>query len=376
MSINSQAFHQLLSKQGVDFFVGVPDSTLKDFCGYITDHLPPNQHIIVANEGGAIALASGYHLATQKIPVVYMQNSGLGNAVNPLISLADPLVYSIPMILLIGWRGEPGVKDEPQHVKQGLITLPMLDALQIPYAVLDNNMSNIENSIQQAIIYTRDKNAPYALVVRKNLFEKYVSTKIPTVQLLLQREQAIGIIGDTLNPMDIVVSTTGVTSRELFEYREARNQGHEQDFLTVGSMGHASQIALGIALNKSTRQVYCLDGDGAAIMHLGSMAIIGAQKPINFKHILFNNGVHESVGNQPTVGMQIDFQGIARSCGYKTVLMADNEVSLRAQIISLQEATGPAFLEIRVAPGHRSDLGRPTTSPQENKQFLSNFLIQ
>lgn len=375
MSINSQSFHQFLVDQGVDFFVGVPDSTLKHFCAYITDQLPDSQHIIAANEGGAIGIAAGYYLATQKIPVVYMQNSGLGNAINPLVSLMDPLVYNLPVLLVIGWRGEPGVKDEPQHAKQGLITLPLLDTMQIPYVVLSGDANEVKSAIQQAFACLRAHNAPYALVIKKDMFEKYNPVVMsPPAQYPLLREQAITIIGDMLATNDIVVSTTGMTSRELFEYRESRGVGHARDFLMVGSMGHASQIALGVALQKSSRQVYCLDGDGATLMHMGALAIIGSQKPNNFKHVVINNGAHESVGGQPTVGWKINLPDIAKACGYTWAAVADSETSLKEQLVMLQHTPGPALLEIRVAPGHRSDLGRPTTTPQENKQAFINFL--
>lgn len=374
MSINSKLFYQLLLDLGTDFFVGVPDSTLKYFCAYITDNLPSSQHIITANEGGAIGLATGYYLATQKIPVVYMQNSGLGNAVNPLTSLTDPLVYGIPMLLIIGWRGEPGTKDEPQHAKQGLITLPLLDTLQIPYSVLDGDYNEAKIITQKAFDYLKKNNSPYALVVKKDVFDEYIPTKTIGRESKLSREQAINMLGELLDPQDIIVSTTGVTSRELFEYREAKGEGHAKYFLTVGSMGHASQIALGIALQKPDRQIYCLDGDGAAIMHLGSLSIIGTQKPPNFKHIIVNNGVHESVGGQPTVGFQINFPMIAQACGYTSVMTANNINSLKEKLIEFKKISGPALLEIKVSPGHRSDLGRPTTTPQENKRAFIDFL--
>ncbi|HCR42000.1 TPA: phosphonopyruvate decarboxylase [Patescibacteria group bacterium] len=374
MSLNSQTFYRDLQDRGIEFFVGVPDSTLKYFCSYITDTVSPNRHIITANEGGAIALAAGYYLATQKIPLVYMQNSGLGNAVNPLTSLVDSSVYGIPMLLMIGWRGEPGVHDEPQHAKQGKITLQQLDVLGIPYAILSDTEASIKPILDVAMKHLAEQRSPYALVVRKDTFAKYSATDTRTSLSNLLRERAVANIIDNLDATDIVVSTTGMTSRELFEYRASLGQGHQRDFLTVGSMGHASQIALGIALHKPDRQVYCLDGDGAAIMHMGAMAIIGTQKPANFKHIVINNGAHESVGGQPTAGQSIDLLAIAQACGYSTILLADNTKSLQDQLQILKKATGPAFLEVRVAVGHRDDLGRPTITPQENKQAFINFL--
>ena len=366
--INCKDFYNLLTKNGIDFFTGVPDSLLKDFCVYLTDN--SNNHVIAANEGNAIALATGYHLATGKIGLVYMQNSGIGNAINPLLSLADPEVYNIPMLLLIGWRGEPGKKDEPQHIKQGKITLDILDTLKIPYAVLLNSIEDLEKKINIS-----DINSPYALVVRKGTFEQYKLQKEMGTNYELTREDAIKLVVYSLDKQDIVVSTTGKTSRELFEYREALNQGYERDFLTVGSMGHSSSIALGIALQKPDRNVYCLDGDGSVIMHMGSLAIIGQQKPKNFKHIIFNNGCHESVGGQPTAGFEIDFPAIANACGYKLALKVETVDEIKRGINSLKLLNrGPGLLEIRVNKDSRLDLGRPTTTPIENKEDFMKFL--
>jgi len=374
MSINSQDFYAALSSVGANFFTGVPDSTLKSFCSYITDVLPNSQHIIAANEGGAIGIAAGYHLATGHIPVVYMQNSGLGNAINPLTSLADPLVYSIPMLLIIGWRGEPGSTDEPQHAKQGLITLPLLDTLQIPYRVVDDSIAAAQSTITEAFHYMQAHQAPYALVVKRDLFDKYVNQSSVQAAYPLMRERAIELVISQLPTNSIVVSTTGMTSRELFEYRTTTRDSHAKDFLTVGSMGHASQIALGIALQKPEHRVYCLDGDGAALMHLGGIAIIGSQKPPNLTHIIFNNGAHESVGGQPTVGWQIDLPGIARACGYQAALIATDDRSISESMLVLGQIQGPTLLEVRIAPGHRANLGRPTIAPIDNKRAFMDFV--
>ena len=372
--INCKDIYNALVKKDIKFFTGVPDSLLKDFCAYITDN--SRNHIITANEGNAIALASGYYLATGKFGMVYMQNSGQGNAVNPLISLADPDVYSIPILLLIGWRGEPGKKDEPQHVKQGKITLSLLDTLGIPYEILSDNIKLGEKNLDIAINSMRRLSAPYALVVKEGTFEPYNLKNKEKTLYELSREDAIKLVVDQLDLRDIIVSTTGKTSRELFEYRKNLNQEHCRDFLTVGSMGHSSSIALGIALQKPDRIIYCLDGDGAIIMHMGSLAIIGSQKPKNFKHIIFNNGSHDSVGGQPTVGFEIDFTKIAEACGYKIALKAktSDEVKEKMKILKLRD--GPILLEIKVNKGARSDLIRPTKTPQENKQDFMNFLSE
>lgn len=373
--LNCGQFYNLLRENGIDFFAGVPDTLLKDFCAFVAGNVAPDKNIITANEGGAVALAAGYHLATGKIGLVYLQNSGEGNAINPLTSLVDPEVFSIPILVMIGWRGEPGQKDEPQHIKQGRITLNLLDALEIPYEILPDDFEMTRKSIEKATRYMREEDAPFALIARKGTFEPYEFPRTPTVNpSRLLREAVIKLVTDSLETDDIVVSTTGMTSRELFEYREKTGGGHGKDFLTVGSMGHSSQIALGIALSKPARQVYCLDGDGSVIMHMGALAIIGSQKPENFKHIVINNGAHESVGGQPTAGFTIDIPAVAKACGYNLALTTETAEDIKNKMKLLKEAKGPALLEVKVNIGHRPDLGRPTISPQENKKAFMKFL--
>ena len=311
--ITPEKFYKALNENSITFFAGVPDSLLKSFCAYLSDHTSLEKNIITANEGGAVALAAGHYLATGQPGLVYMQNSGLGNAVNPLTSLADEKVYSIPLLLLIGWRAEPGVKDEPQHAKMGEITLKMLETLKIPYRVLGDNF---EKTIREAKDYMIKNSAPFAIVVKKDTFESYPPARLSLAvdnSGLLSREEAIKTIVPLLEDDNVIVSTTGMASRELFELRERNKQGHERDFLTVGSMGHASQIALGIALEKPSQPVYCFDGDGAVIMHMGHLAIIGQVKPENFRHIVFNNLVHDSVGGQPTAARNISFAKISQT---------------------------------------------------------------
>ena len=369
--IQPKAFIDALAQGGVGFYAGVPDSLLKNLCAYITDNVSREKNIIAANEGNAVGLAAGYHLATGKVGCVYMQNSGEGNIVNPLLSLVDEDVYHIPMLLVIGWRGEPGVHDEPQHVKQGKVTLSLLETMGVPYAVLDDNW---EQQVLQALTQIRETNGVYALIVRKGTFEDYVLQQRTLSSLPMSREEAIKIVVDKLRKDDIVVSTTGMISRELFEYREAFGQGHGADFLTVGSMGHASQIALGIALQKPNRRVIVFDGDGALLMHMGGMAIIGDYCPKNLVHIVFNNGAHDSVGGQPTVGLGIDLPKIAEAVGYKTVLKASDETELRAALSQLDGCEKTTLIEICVRKGNRKDLGRPTTTPIQNKEaFMQNL---
>lgn len=373
--ISPKTFYGLLVKNGIGFFSGVPDSLLKDFCAYIADNAKPNSHIIAANEGGAVALAAGHYLATGKIGLVYMQNSGQGNSINPLISLADPEVYGIPILLLIGWRGEPGVKDEPQHVKQGRITLKLLKTLGISFEVLPNSLEGIRKTVKRAIARANISGAPYALVVRSGAFAPYALKNSNWPQKSpLSREEAIEIITDGLRNNEILVSTTGKTSRELFEIRENSGFSHEKDFLTVGSMGHSSLIALGAALAKPDRQVYCLDGDGALIMHMGALAVIGSAAPKNFKHIVLNNYAHESVGGQPTAAFSMNIPKVARACGYKNALRVSQSETLKDVLIDFKKMFGPALLEVAIKQGSRSNLGRPTLSPKENKKLFMNFI--
>lgn len=366
------SFFDALKRGGADFFTGVPDSLLKDLCAYITEHAR-GAHVIAANEGNAVALAAGHHLATGRAAIVYMQNSGLGNTVNPLLSLADKAVYRIPMLLIIGWRGEPGVHDEPQHRAQGPLTIPLLRTLGIPHVILPQSERAAVRAAERAYARAQKEGRAVALVVRAGTFSPHALAAAPS-SYPLTREAALHIALGELPKNAVVVSTTGKLSRELFEWRKERGGRHGKDFLTVGSMGHASQIALGIALSKPRRPVYCFDGDGAALMHLGGWAIIGQEAPKQFRHVVFNNGMHESVGGQPTAGFDTDFPAIARACGYRVALAASNAHSLEVAMQKLRRAVGPAFLEIRVRGGSRKDLGRPTRTPLENKQDFMRTL--
>lgn len=372
--IDPKFFIDTLANNGMSFFAGVPDSLLKNICAYITDNVPAKDNIIAANEGGAVGLAAGYYLATGKIPVVYMQNSGEGNTVNPLMSLTDKDVYNIPVLLVIGWRGEPGKHDEPQHVKQGKVTLSLLNAMGIKYAVLSENETEASKQIEEAASYMSKTKEAYALIVRKGTFGEYKLQKSVDSGLSMPRETAIGIAAGNIEPNAVIVSTTGMISRELFEYRTHNLEGHERDFLTVGSMGHASQIALGIALQKPDRRVYCFDGDGASIMHMGNMAIVGSLHSKNYVHVVFNNGAHDSVGGQPTVGLDIDLPKIAEALGYKQIIPVDNEAGLKGAMELVKDLEGPVFIEVKVKKGARKDLGRPTTTPIQNKEALMDFI--
>jgi phosphonopyruvate decarboxylase len=366
----------LLIENEVNFYTGVPDSLLKDFCSCITDTITSENNIVAANEGAAVALAAGNYLATGKLPLVYMQNSGLGNTINPLLSLVDEEVYKIPLLLFIGWRGEPGIKDEPQHKKQGKVTMALLDAMQIPAIILEADDSLAAEQLTRIIKEAKKNGTPRAVVIRKDTFGVYQQHKKIPNTYPLSREEAVRLFIDEVNPADIVVTTTGKLSRELFEYREFTGTGHSSDFLTVGSMGHSSSIALGIAIAKPKRTVWCLDGDGAFIMHMGAATSVGHISPVNYKHIVFNNGTHESVGVQPTCAFGLDFSAIALGCRYKKYWKAENAEQFSLAVKHAQHCEGPVMIEVLINTQSRKDLGRPTISPVMNKiNFISNLSV-
>ena len=363
-------------KAGIDFYTGVPDSFLKGLCDELFARFGTDSphHIVAHNEGGAIGLCAGHYLATGKPALCYMQNSGLGNAVNPLTSLTDPQVYSVPCLLVIGWRGEPGVKDEPQHIKQGAITLSLLDLLGIPYKVLspDTSAENFHAAFS-CLADTLQYGRPAALVVRKGSLSSNLHP-VHVNDASLTREKAAKIILQAAGKDDCFVSTTGKLSREVFEIRETRKEDHSRDFLTVGSMGHASMIALGIAEAKPERRIWCLDGDGAVMMHLGALPLIAQRAPTNLVHTVIDNGAHETVGGMPVCSGALNLTALAEAAGYKEVITADSEASLCDALKKAASLPGPLFLVIRCACGARSDLGRPTTTPIQNRDSFMNYL--
>jgi len=347
---------------------------LKQLCFCIDDNVPKDRHIIAANEGNAIALAAGYHLATGKLPLVYMQNSGLGNSVNPLLSLCDSDVYSIPMLLIIGWRGEPGVQDEPQHVKQGKVQLDLLQIMDIPYTIFSENMQEVAKKTTEGAVSAMRENRPFSIVVRKGTFGTYKSHSITIDDRLMTREESLEIILKRLPNNSIIVSTTGKTSREIFEIREKTGEAHFKDFLTIGSMGHCSSIALGIAIAKLDRKVICIDGDGSLIMHMGSLSTVGKLNPKNYYHIIINNYIHESVGGQATSANFVEMSHLVKANGYKYVYSTKDSSELKNLLPNFLENEGPAFLELKVKPGSRINLGRPTLRPIDNKKVFMNYL--
>lgn len=361
-------------KEGCRFFTGVPDSLLTKFSACVMQRSDVT-HLIAANEGNAVGLAIGEYLATGAPAVVYMQNSGLGNAVNPIASLADPDVYGIPIFLVIGWRGEPGIHDEPQHVKQGEITPGLLNVLGIPFAILSKE-ANGEKAIAQLWSRMKERKGPVALLVRKGAIEGEYKVEKKPIDSEISREEAINALLQSLPKEAFLVATTGKTGRELYELREKRNEV-QRDFLTVGGMGHASSITLGVALQHPERWCVCLDGDGAALMHLGAMATIASTQPKRYLHIVLNNAAHESVGGQPTVADQIGFKKLSESLGYTGYRFAKSEDEIRKAVNDITaEDRGCWLLEILVKQGSRSDLGRPKKSPKENKDAVMNFLFE
>lgn len=359
--IDTLDFYNTLIQNNFTFFTGVPDSLLKELCLCIED-LSGDNHILAANEGNAVAIASGYNIATSKYGVVYMQNSGIGNAVNPLLSLSDEKVYNIPMLLIVGYRGEPGIPDEPQHITQGELTLPLLDTLGIKNMILTEDYAA---QITQCAEYIKATGRVAALVVRKGTFDKYSKRGEQCNDYKMTREAALTKIVSTLTGEDMIVSTTGKASREIFEIRERMGMKHSNDFLTVGSMGHASSLALGMSM-QTDRKIYCIDGDGALIMHMGGLAVAIQKARDNFKYILINNGCHESVGGRKTVARDIDLEKILTGFGFDKVITVEDEAGLE-DALKVQRGAGKIAVVANTDDYSRSDLGRPTISPRDNK---------
>lgn len=366
---------RLMEIIGAEFYTGVPDSQLKALCNCLmnTYGIDPKHHVIAANEGNCTALAAGYHLATGKVPVVYMQNSGEGNIINPVASLLNDKVYAIPMVFVVGWRGEPGVHDEPQHIYQGEVTVRLLEDMDISTFIIgkettDEEVESAMENFRKVLAQGKD----VAFVVRKGALS-YDGKVVYKNDNAMVREDIIRHIV-AVSDEDPIVSTTGKASRELFEIREANGQSHKYDFLTVGSMGHSSSIALGVALNKPERKVWCVDGDGAVLMHMGAMAVVGANAPKNLVHIVINNGAHETVGGMPTVASNMDLVAIAKACGYPKAVSVDTFESLDGELKLAKSGNELTLIEVKCSIGARENLGRPTTTALENKQNFMDFL--
>lgn len=366
---------KLIEIIGSDFYTGVPDSQLKALCNYLMQHygIDPERHVIAANEGNCTAIAAGYHLATGKVPVVYMQNSGEGNIINPVASLLNDKVYAIPCVFVIGWRGEPGLHDEPQHIYQGEITIRLLEDLDIRSFVIGKETTDEEAAdAMSAFRAVLAKGKSVAFVIRKGALS-YDEQVVYQNENRMLREDIIKHITNAAGD-DPVISTTGKASRELYEIRDAAGQGHQFDFLTVGSMGHSSSIALGIAVNRPKTKIWCIDGDGAALMHMGAMAVIGVNAPGNMVHIIINNGAHETVGGMPTVAGSIDLTGIAKACGYPYAVCVDNFEDLDRELAGAKQRSMLSLIEVKCAIGARDDLGRPKSTAIENKQNFMEYI--
>lgn len=366
---------RLLEIIGSDFYTGVPDSQLKALCNYLMSEYGIDQkhHIIAANEGNCTALAAGYHLATGKVPVVYMQNSGEGNIINPVASLLNDKVYAIPVVFIVGWRGEPGIHDEPQHIYQGEVTVKLLEDMDIRTFVIGKDTTDEE--VEAAMDEFKDslsKGKDVAFVIRKGALSYDGKVKYENNNTMVREEIIQHIV--KVSGEEPIVSTTGKASRELFETRVANGQSHKYDFLTVGSMGHSSSIALGVAINKPDTKVWCVDGDGAVLMHMGAMAVLGANAPKNMIHVIINNGAHETVGGMPTVASKIDLVGIAKACGYPYAVSVDSFEALDAELEVAKERNELTLIEVKCSIGARDELGRPTTTALENKQCFMDYL--
>lgn len=360
---------------GSDFYTGVPDSQLKALCNYLMNEYGIDQkhHIIAANEGNCTALAAGYHLATGKVPVVYMQNSGEGNIINPVASLLNDQVYAIPVVFIVGWRGEPGIHDEPQHIYQGEVTVKLLEVMDIKTFVIgkdttDEEVASAMESFRTVLAAGKD----VAFIIRKGALSYDGKVKYENSNTMVREEIIQHIV--KASGEDPIVSTTGKASRELFETRVANGQAHKYDFLTVGSMGHSSSIALGVALNKPNTRVWCVDGDGAVLMHMGAMAVLGANAPKNLIHVVINNGAHETVGGMPTVAANLDLVAIAKACGYPNAVSVDSFEALDAELEAAKARNALSLIEVKCSIGAREDLGRPTTTALENKQNFMAYL--
>ena len=366
---------KLIEIIGADFYTGVPDSQLKALCNYLMDTygIDKKHHVIAANEGNCTALAAGYHLATGRVPVVYMQNSGEGNIINPVASLLNDKVYAIPMIFIVGWRGEPGIHDEPQHIYQGEVTVKLLEDMDIATFIIGKETTDDEvKAAMENFKAILAKGKQVAFIIRKGALTDAPKVEYKNDNTMVREEIIRHIV--KVSGEDPIVSTTGKASRELFEIREANGQSHKYDFLTVGSMGHSSSIALGVAINKPDKKIWCIDGDGAVLMHMGSMAVLGANKPSNFVHIVINNAAHETVGGMPTVAGLIDIVGVAKACGYPSAVSVDSFETLDAELEKAKAAAELSLIEVKCSIGARDDLGRPTTTAIENKENYMKYL--
>lgn len=368
--VNLDNLFQAFDKMGVKFFTGVPDSLLNDFSLYLTQNIPDTQHVMAANEGNAVGIATGNYMATGNIPLVYMQNSGIGNATNPLLSLTHPCVYSIPMVLVIGWRGDPSIKDHAQHKKQGELTPVLMKDMDIPYEILEDE-NKVISQFEWAVKKAKEISSPVALIVKKGILaQKEKHQKYPESQLM-SREEAISVVIDVMGKEAVYLATTGRATRELHEQLTLHEIAHDVEFLNVGAMGHLSSIGLGMALGAPKKKIVVFDGDAAAVMHMGSLATNGRYHPHNLLHIVLNNGVNESVGGQKSAGQIIDLTTIAKACGYTTYpCFIDNTDDLRKCAQLFSQKGGLTFADVRLRQGIRKDMPILMIDHKEQKNKL------
>jgi len=372
--MKAELFTLCIKQLGIEVITGVPDSTLKEFCDYINSQETGLAHYTAPNEGSAVGIAAGVYLSTGKPACVYMQNSGIGNAVNPITSIASAEVYNIPMFFIVGYRGALGLKDEPQHKFMGRITEKMLDCLEIEYKVIDNDITELElKDVFSRIKYVLSNKKPFSLIIKKDTFEKSESAKYAN-SYKLNREHVISEIVKRIKENDLVVSTTGKISREVYEQSNLILENHNQCFLTVGGMGHASMIAFGIAEKSPDKRVICLDGDGAALMHLGNLAFIGNRGIKNLVHICLNNDAHESVGGMPTAAPNFRYAETAKVCGYSDVFVIRTAEEFKGLMNYFHNLRKSTFIEIKVANESRDNLARPKESALDNATSFMNYI--
>ena len=372
--VNQQELFDALFDMGVDFFTGVPDSLLNDFCLYMTNNLPASEHVMAANEGNAIGIAAGHFMATGKLPLVYMQNSGIGNATNPLLSLTHDCVYGIPMLLVIGWRGDPSINDHAQHKKQGELTPVLMTDMDIPYEILDDDNTVIEK-FRWAANKAREISSPVALIAKKAILTQKEKKQMYPESPLMNREEAVSVVIDVFGDGAVYLGTTGRATREVHEQLKMHGVSEGHEWQNVGSMGHVSSVGLGLALARPDKKIVVFDGDAAAVMHLGAFATNCRYKAANLIHIVLNNGVNESVGGQQSAGQLIDLTGVAKSCGYRNVGHAvKTKEELQQVLKTLPGDDMPTFIDVYVRQGIRPDMPKLNIDHKAQKEALMNYL--
>jgi len=363
--IDVRHFVDELIRQDANVFTGIP-------CSYLTPLIheviarKETRYVLASSEGDALAIASGIWLAGG-MGVVFCQNSGLGNMVNPLTSMNEP--FGIPALLLVTWRGKPGVKDEPQHKRMGEITPELLSLIGVEWELLPQEEGTALEVLKRACNFIRRVQRPYALVMSRSTFTSDEDIAIPSSNYP-SRSEALAAFLDNVDAGAVVIATTGKTGRELFTLDD--RCGH---FYCVGSMGYASSVAHGIALG-SKRRVYLLDGDGAAIMHMGNLTSIGSSHPANLIHIVLDNGCYDSTGAQPTASTSVDFVALALAVGYAQAQSCRSQGDFVLALRSHLPGTGPRLLHVPIRMGSMSQLGRPTTTPYDVARRLRELLME